>query len=321
MDRCSRHDDAPIASKHILELDPTRFAGGIALWGAVPAVYSTAVHDMDDLGVHVHARRQPRKKKLIDQTYKLVIARLSGADRSCRTIDVRADDAISYMVSSIFGQQLKYLECAHCGEPHLDKDTFSVTRHQTHLCYACGRNFRDAVPGIANPLMGLKEFCGDTQVNRRTIPANRPLNVSQSQFPMGIELWGSHEAILWTSSAPEESGIHFHGYTNNFMVPTIDETYDSVTIDDIQLDNLQLRILMAQQVLPHLKGRIVSLECSSCGEAHFDTGAMAHTPHSEHTCECGAILVSPGRVKNVVSNPMIATLARLEQTAVRPRRW
>lgn len=317
---CSKHADMPTATKDILELNPLDYRGGIALWGAVPAVYSTTVHDMDDLGVHVHARHQPKKKKFIDQTYKRVIAQLTGPDGSKRNIEVRADDAIAYMVSSIFGCEMQYVVCSHCGEPHLDKDYFSVVRHQTHLCYGCGKNFRAERASVGNPLMALKQFCGDEQINRKTVPANRPLEVEQAQFPMGIELWGSHEAILWTSSAHEESGIHFHGYASNFMHPTFDETYDQVTIDGIRLDSDQLRILMAQQVLPHLQGRIVSLTCPTCDGPHFDVGALAYTAHAEHTCTCGAVFASPGRLKNVVSNPMFATLGRLEQKAVRKRR-
>lgn len=320
LDRCTGHGRTPIASKDILDLDPSKYGGGIALWGAVPAVYSTAVHDMDDLGVHVHARREPRKKKLIDQTYKRVIAHIAGHDGSGRSIEVRADDAIAYMVSSIFGRQMEYIECSYCGEPHLDKDYFSVVQHQTHLCYGCGRGFRDDHAGVGNPLMALKNFCGDEQINRRTVPARRSLNISQAQFPLGIELWGSHEAILWTSSAPEESGIHFHGYATNFMMPTVDETFDDVTIDGIVLDNMQLRFLMAQQVLPHLQGRIVSLVCPKCDTPHFDVDALAYTPHAKHTCSCGATFSAPGRMKNVVSNPMVATLEQLEKKAVRPRR-
>jgi len=250
--RCERYDEAPVEAKDMLDLEPERYGGGVALWGAVPAVYSTAAHDLDDIGVHVHARRQPRKKKLIDQTFKLVRTHLTSADGKKRSILVRADDAIFYMVSSIFGHAIKYVECTHCGEAHLDKDWFAVHRHRTHLCLRCGRNFRDGESGIGNPLMALKAFFGDRQINRRTVPANRSLNVTQSQFPLGIELWGSHDAIIWSSRVPEESGIHFHGYTSNFIVPSVDETFDSVSIDGISLDNVQVRVLMAQQVLPHL---------------------------------------------------------------------
>lgn len=318
--QCSRHDEPQLEPKDILDLDPEAYGGGIALWGAVPAVYTTAAHDLDDLGVHVHARRKPRKKKLIDQTYKMVLTHLNGFDGTRRTIEVRAEDAISYMVSSIFGHSLKYIECSHCRTPHLDKEWFSVHRHTNHLCFGCGRSFRDTSPGIGNPLMALKTFCGDAQVNRRTVPANRTLDVTQASFPLGIELWGSHEAILWTSSAPEESGIHFHGYTNNFVVPNVDETFDDVTIDGVRLDNVQLRVLMAQLALPHLRSRIVSLICPKCGAPHFDVGELAYSPHVRHVCACGNEFDAKGRTKKVVSNPMLATLASLERTAARPRR-
>lgn len=302
-------------AKDILDLDPMKYAGGIALWGAVPAVFSTAQHDFDDLGVHVHARRQPRKKKLIDQTYKLVIARVQDANGAKKAVEVRAEDAIAYMVSSIFQHELKYIECTHCRKPHLDRDWFSVTRHQNHLCYGCGKTFRDVDRGIGNPLMGLKTFCGDKQVNRRTVPANRSLNVNQQDFPLGIEIWGSHEAILWTSSASEESGIHFHGYTNNFVVPSVDETFDDVTINGIRLDNQQIRVLMAQKTLPHLSGRVVCLVCPGCDTPHFDEGANAYTPHIVHSCSCGAEFEHAGRLKKVVSNPAVHALQRLEECA------
>lgn len=320
MERCERAHAKALDAKDILELHPEKYGGGIALWGAVPAVYTTAAHDLDELGVHVHARRKPRKKKLIDQTFKLVSAHVVGADATKRAISVTADDAIAYMVSSIFGHALKYVECTYCGVPHLDKDWFSVHLHRSHLCFACGRTFRDSEPGIANPLIALKTFCGDAQINRRTVPADRALEVNQDEFPLGIELWGSHEAILWTPSASEESGIHFHGYTSNFVVPTIDETYDTLRIDGILLDNEQMRVLMAQMVLPHLKGRIVSLHCSRCEAPHFDTGKLAYTPHTVHACSCGAEFSHTGRVKNVVSNPMLATLAQIEKKSVRKRR-
>lgn len=312
---CEKHHEEEVCSKDVLILDPTKYAGGIALWGAVPAVYTTATHDLVDTGVHVHARRRPRKKKLIDHTYQKVIARLEGHDGTCREVVVNAEDAIAYMVSSVFGRQLKSVDCPYCGRPHLDKDWFAVSRHQTHLCYGCGRSFRDTEKGIGNPLMTLKSFCGDEQVNRSTVPAPRTLDVAQKDFPLGIELWGSHEAILWTSTAPEESGIHFHGYTSNFMVPSLDETFDAVAIDGIKLEAMQVRVLMAQKVLPHLEGRLVALVCPRCGSPHFDIGDLAYTPHTVHTCVCGCEFQHSGRMKKVVSNPMIETLKLLGRAA------
>jgi len=36
--------------------------------------------------------------------------------------------------------------------PHLDKDWFSIHPHRRHLCASCGKNFRDTISGIGNPI-------------------------------------------------------------------------------------------------------------------------------------------------------------------------
>src|SRR5438105_14334370 len=45
----------PIAEKDILTLDFAKYPGGVALWGAVPAVYDTTTQPLDR-GIHVHSR-------------------------------------------------------------------------------------------------------------------------------------------------------------------------------------------------------------------------------------------------------------------------
>lgn len=41
----------------LFSIDPRDYPGGIALWGAVPAVYDTTEFPMD-FGIHVHARKE-----------------------------------------------------------------------------------------------------------------------------------------------------------------------------------------------------------------------------------------------------------------------
>jgi hypothetical protein len=73
---------------------------------------------------------------------------------------------------------------------------------------------------------------------------------------------------------------------------------------------------MAQQALPHLSDKVVSLVCAGCGTPHFDVGDLAFFPHSEHTCgRCGLKFISNGRRKLVVSNPFVAVRASLSQVA------
>jgi len=103
-------------------------------------------------------------------------------------------------------------------------------------------------------------------------------------------------------------------------MPSLDETYHPLIIDGIRIDSHQLRVLMAQLALPHLSSRVAALVCPRREEPHFDVGSLAYTPHRVHECGCGGEFQPPGRIKNVIGNPMIATLEKLEKFAARPRR-
>lgn len=317
---CDRANEKAISKKQTLVLDPTDYKGGIAVWGAVAPVYSTACHDEPEIGVHVHARRRVRQKKFVDMTYKLVRVREPSIAAKPKYFDILERDATQFLISSVFGMQMSFIECTYCGSPHLDEDLFSVSPHRKHLCFACGRDFLQKRAGIGNPLVGVQALFEGATKPRKVVPANRNLDIRQSEFPSGIELWGSNPAILWTSKSPEECGIHFHGYTDNFVVPTVDETFDNVTIDGISIDEKQLRVLMAQQHLPHLRHRITSLACPKCEEPHFDTGELAYTPHAEHHCRCGVSFQAEGRLRLVVSNPIVAELRQLECSTKLKRR-
>lgn len=136
-------------------LDPNDYPGGIALWGAVPPVYDTTALPLDR-GIHLHARHDANGPKLVDQTYRRVVLQHAATG----SIEIAELDAIYFMVSSVFGFKVKYVECTRCGHPHLDRDWFSVHEHGKHLCAACGKNFRDSQVSVGNPLAALVgELC------------------------------------------------------------------------------------------------------------------------------------------------------------------
>src|SRR5690348_10184978 len=56
--KCRAAHLPPLRREDILRLDIDRYKGGVALWGAVLAVYDTTIQPME-LGVHVHARISP----------------------------------------------------------------------------------------------------------------------------------------------------------------------------------------------------------------------------------------------------------------------
>jgi transposase-like protein len=298
-----------------LRLESKDFKGGIALWGAVFPVYDTTQCDAS-LGVHVHARKIPDGPKEIDGTYREVT--LVGTSPSgSQELLVTKFDAIYNMVSRLFGFETKYVTCALCGYPHLDKDWFSVHRHQTHLCAGCGKLFRDKERGIGNPIAGAANLLG--QEVSTIASANRKKSIKQTDFPGGLQIWGSNPAIIWTASRNEEAGIHVHAFHANGAI-AIDDTYSTLLIDGRKLDPTMIRVYMAQNSLPHIAGRVVDIFCPQCGEPHFDIGENAYTPHSWHSCHsCGTEFQSKTRRKKTIGNPVVSILRELERYAPRNR--
>ncbi len=311
--KCRASHIVPIRPDEVLELDLNNYLGGVALWGAVPAVYDTTRLDMDR-GIHVHARPMLDSPKEMDFTKRAV--RLLGKGLPDNGAVVSEIDAIYYMISSVFRFSMCYVTCTHCGWPHLDKDWFSVHPHRRHLCAGCGKHFHDQVTGIGNPIMGIREACGFEE--HRVAPAEKTLDIKQTDFPGGIQIWGSNPAFLWTSAKHEEEGIHVHTFLEGRADPEIDDTFHEVTIDDIKLDPHMARVLMAQNAMPSLKGRVRSMDCPHCGQAGFDVGEAAYVPGPTHICsECGRKYPTPGRTRNMVANPLPAILAELAKAAPR----
>jgi len=312
-----RHADIPqIMPNQVLDLDVESFPGGVAMWGAVAPIYDTTRLAVEQ-GVHVHARRVPRGPKEIDGTFRRVRAVRRQGQR-LREIEISELEAVYYMVSLVLGFrfQMKRVDCTFCRLPHLDKDWFSVHPHRRHLCAGCGKYFQDAKPSIGNPVAAEKQTF---QALHAIKPAKKVIDIDQSKYPGGIQVWGSNPALLWTARRVEEEGIHVHVASEDGSSTIIDETFSRVTVDGVHLDDVMIRILMAQSALPHIAGRVVSVRCPKCLRSHFDTAENAFTPHEEHYCEtCGSKFRSLGRMRKTIGNPMIGTLAELGRNASQP---
>jgi hypothetical protein len=242
--KCRAAHVVPIRPEEVQTLELDKYLGGVALWGAVPAVYDTTRLDMDR-GIHVHARPTLDSPKEMDFTKRAV--RLYSTGLPDEGAVVSETDAIYYMVSSVFHFSMCYVTCTHCGWPHLDKDWFSVHPHRRHLCAGCGKHFHDHVIGIGNPIVGIRE-AGRFE-EHRVAPAEKTLDIKQSDYPGGIQIWGSNPAFLWTSPKHEEEGIHVHAFLSGQTEPELDDTFREVVIDGIQLDPVIVRVLMDQNVM------------------------------------------------------------------------
>lgn len=306
----------PLAPEDILHLDADDYEAGIALWGAVPPVYDTTRRPLDR-GIHVHARKRATKDKEMDRTYRSVQLYSAKAKLPPEGIVVSELDAIYYMVTVAFGHKVRDVVCSFCGHPHLDKDWFSIHPHQRHLCAGCGRHFRDAMVAIGNPISRILD---SWQWPRpEPVQSGKMLKLSQADYPGGIQIWGSNPSLIWTGKKSEEIGIHVHAFKSDTDPPKIDDTFSEVTIDGVTLNPEMVRTLMAQRSLPHIADRVVSLKCPRCGVGKFDQSEHAYTPTSKHACsQCGAKFQATGRLRNVISNPIIEVLDRLASSAPRP---
>lgn len=303
----------PILSHEILDLDLDHYPGGVGLWGAVPPVYDTTSLPLD-FGIHVHARKKPGGDKDIDGTFRAV--RLAGHECPKEGLLISEVDAVYYMVSSVFGFETRSVKCTLCNSLHLDKDWFSVHLHRLHLCASCGKKFRDSAVGIGNPIRATQETL--KLLPRKPIQVTKTLSLSQRDYPGGLQVWGSNPAIIWSAEKAEEEGIHVHAYKTNSQVAEIDDTFSTIEIDNVPLDTAMVRTLMAQNSLPHLEGRVVSLKCRRCDAMEFCFGEQAFTPIFGRVCsKCQGELSGPSRLRRTIGNPLITTLKQLSANAPR----
>ncbi|WP_370155399.1 hypothetical protein [Ferrovibrio sp.] len=273
-----------------------------------------------DRGVHVHARHEHNGKKQIDATFPAVVMAYNKGDLFADgRLLISQEAAVSYYISKFIGHPVKHLFCVNCGELHLDADYFAVHPHRKHLCHGCGKYFKDpSGESVSNPIAYLPNLRADARKTREIIRTSKVLEVSQADHPGGIQVWASNPAILWTRNFPEEEGIHVHLYGADNNCLDKDDTYGTVIIDGVKLDEDLVGYLMAQRSLQYLANKVVSLNCPTCGASHFDRSEKAFYPHHEHECEaCGSTFVAPGRRRKVVCNPLVEILDRLCESAGR----
>jgi hypothetical protein len=310
---CRNAGQRPIDPKDMLTLDLDEYAGGVALWGASPPIYDTTMLPLER-GIHVHARPRAHAAKEIDHSFAGV--RIVGSSVPESGILISEGDAIHFMTSSVFGVKMSHIACTHCGHPHLDGDWFSTHPHSRHLCSACGRYFKDSRASVGNPICGIRKACGVEAPRLKNAP--KKLAIKQSDYPGGIQIWGSSPALLWTGRNAESKGIHVHAFKTQMGLPAIDETYSAVVIDGVKLDPKQVRVLMAQRTLLSLRNRVAAINCPKCAAPIFENGLLAFTPQMTHACpKCGARFAANGRYRKSIGNPLLGILPVLAKSAPR----
>lgn len=300
----------------VVDLDLTKYPGGIAVWASVDPIFDTTGLP-PERGVHVHARLEPGGKKVIDGTYPAVsISYKRDLIERGRAL-ITHETAVSYYLSRFLNREVTCLFCTYCGAPHLDAEYFAIKPHRKHLCHGCGRYFHVDRRTISNPLVLARHELGMSASQQAPAPATREIDLKQDDFPGGLQIWASNPAILWTAARREEQGIHVHAYDANGE-RVEDDTFARVSIDGVNLPTDQVSYLMAQQTLSFLRGKVVGLRCPECGSEPLETGDEAFWPHAKHSCPgCRTSFESPGRKRLVVGNPLIRAVHRLTETTTR----
>ncbi|WP_257555740.1 hypothetical protein [Sphingobium sp. CFD-2] len=266
------------------------------------------------MGIHVHARKIAGGSKSIDRNFDAVQVTVDKDLLEQESVIITKETAVAYYISRFLERKIESLFCPKCGTPHLDSDWFAVKPHRTHLCHGCNELFRLPDKSISNPLSVVQLKLGYKKSSKPPRRATKRLNIAQAEYPGGLQIWASNPALLWTSRLSEEEGIHIHGWTGAERKPTLDDTFDTVVIDGVELNEEQLRYYMAQSALAYLRGKVHSIKCPNCQAAQFDAGEAAFRPKKERICHCCRFEFEPmGRRKLLVSNPFVDTIAALKQ--------
>jgi hypothetical protein len=291
-----------------LELDPTEFAGGIAVWSAMAPVLDTT-GAAPESGLHVHARERPGKAKAIDETFAQVRVKTTHAGIP-EVVDLDGALANTFNIAEILVETPKAVRCPHCAKLVTDRGWAALMPHSKRSCNHCGHIFETMGDVIANPIAALREQLQNSRQRSVPEPSLKRWLHSVRDWPAGIQIWGSNDALLWTADRAEASGIHVHAYNATLLgKPRLaDETFGDVEIDGEVLNAKQIRFMMAQMASPLLAPYVRSLTCSYCGEAHFETESPT-TPRGLHQCAaCGLHFFS---TLPSISNPALAQMARL----------
>lgn len=294
-----------INDTNTLTLDPNDYQGGIALWGAIPAVFDTRQEGYDR-GIHVHARHKNSRKKAIDKTFSTVLVKTHD-----QFIMIDEQSAIAFAMSALFGISMIALRCQYCENWLLDKNLSAILPRTSHHCEHCQAITLTNNPCVANPLAAIKNTMGDFESIRPTHEPDRSINLDHGCFNGGIQLWGTNPSIIWTADRLEETGIHVHAY-NSDGKRIIDNTYSQVVMFGTQINNNMVRLMQVQQAIPEITPYLGCIACPRCDTWVFHRDEAAAIPSTLHACtNCQ----HQWQTEAVISNPVFRILkTHQEQT-------
>lgn len=291
MQKTSHHSNYCIEEKLSLLLDD--YLGGVAIWGAIPAVFDTTSEGFD-AGIHVHARNKESRKKIIDKTFRSV-----DVHHNDKIYSICENAAMSFAMSALFHIDMIELPCTSCGELILDSNMRAIMKNTHHHCQHCHHVTQTPTPCVANPLVALKKELSDAKSIRTVLQPDRHITLNDPKFSGGVQLWGSNAAIVWTAPRIEESGIHVHAYDANGN-RVIDNTYSFVEVNGEIIQCEMVQLLQVQLALPEIRQYLSCTTCTHCHQPHFHRGYHAAHPTQIHQC---AYCKTQWQTDWIISNP------------------
>ena len=238
--------------------------GELGIWiGLPPALDTSSTKHRYFPGIHVHARKHVKGKKVVDTNFPAVIVRdttgrfpLLGGEDGVTITPAAALEYLYYMedkcpVNQQLGEKtllprskvelVGQVRCKHCSALHEDVGSyFGQEPHKKHLCGQCGRAIMTK-GDISNPMMAFHR-----PFHRRVVgtsPADAELAVLKvSSDDYDLMMWPSTPAIFWSRKTPEVWGIHVHAWEKTKVGGglAIDDTYGEVWLDGKKLSRADL---------------------------------------------------------------------------------
>ncbi|WJV54033.1 hypothetical protein PCO85_00625 [Prodigiosinella aquatilis] len=287
-----------------LDLEFSEYTGGIAIWPAYPAVFSTVKVENDPNlkpGIHVHARYKKGGMKIIDDTFDRVnIKSLEQGNNQSFSLDYSM--AKNFLVANLLGKKISSVKCQNCGST-IENELPHIVGENKGECHHCNSTYR-----ISNEIFStrLKDVFTSITALTEYPPLKlktHVLNLDLDKYCGGVSLMTCCRAIVWTGGSIEEDGIHVHGYDNTRI--RFDSTVGRIVIGEMEILPEYMKMLSIQN---YLKLRIETTYCNVCGTPHFDKYEDALEPTSVKHCE---VCKTKSNTKYVISNPIIDVLSKL----------
>lgn len=142
------------------------------------------------------------------------------------------------------------------------------------------------------------------------ITNEQKIYIDLDDYPGGVAIWGSLEAVYDTKRETPEKGVHVHLRKRAGEEKEVDRTFKEVYVKSnennvfneekwIKIDEYTACAYTASVIFEKL---LKAIQCKHCGKDHIDADYFAVHPHRKHFCTfCGRDFID---IEHGISNPI-----------------